>query len=83
MAEAFVDTLRCGLTGQIMTDPVLVCTQFNPNLVCGISYERTALQRWLRAQDDHETKFLPNPALKGVIGWYQSAIGGAGPVMVE
>ena len=83
MDEAFVDTLRCGLTGQIMTDPVIVCTKFNPRLVCGTSYERAALQRWLRVQGDSETKFSPNPALKGMIDWFNDVMGGADHVRME
>ena len=70
MDPTFIDALRCGLTGQIMVDPVVVCTECNPKLVQGVSYEREALQTWLAAQGDGETRFSPNPALKGVIGWF-------------
>lgn len=35
--DAFVDTLRCGMTGQIMEDPVIVCSKLNPRLQMGAS----------------------------------------------
>lgn len=66
MDPTFIDALRCGLTGQI-TGQITEC---NPKLVQGVSYEREALQKWLAAQGDGETRFSPNPALKGVIGWF-------------
>ena len=75
MDATFVDALRCGLTGQVMVDPVVVWTECNPRLVQGVSYERAALQRWLAAQGDRETRFSPNPALKGVIEWFDGVKG--------
>jgi hypothetical protein len=72
MAEAVADTLRCGLTGQVMKDPVVVSTDINPNLVYGQSYERAELKQWLAEQGDNETRFRPNPALKAVIVWYNN-----------
>jgi hypothetical protein len=57
--------LRCGLTGQPMTDPVIVWTSSHPRSVrVGVSYERLALEQWLRERGDCETRYGPNTALK-------------------
>jgi hypothetical protein len=71
--DAFVDALRCGLTGQVMVDPVIVWTDSNPALVCGGSYERSTLEQWLAERGDAATRFGPNVALKGMIGLYCGA----------
>jgi len=44
--------LRCGLTGQFMTDPVIVWTTLQPRLLRGMSYEKQALEQWLRECGD-------------------------------
>jgi hypothetical protein len=68
--DALADTLRCGLTGQIMEDPVVVCSKLNPRLEMGVSYERTALEQWLRERGDDKTKYGPNTALRRIIEQY-------------
>jgi hypothetical protein len=72
--DALADTLRCGLTGQIMEDPVIVHTKLNPKLVMGVSYERAALEQWLRERGDDKTKYGPNTALGGIIEEYRHAL---------
>jgi len=37
---------RCGLTGQIMQDPVIVTTKNDPYLIYGASYERKVLVKY-------------------------------------
>jgi len=71
--DAFVDTLRCGLSGCVMTDPVIVWTHGNPKLRRGASYERTVLETWLRESGDQETRFGPNTALRTLIRVYSGA----------
>jgi hypothetical protein len=73
--DAFADALRCGLTGQIMEDPVIVCSKLNPRLQMGASYERLALEQWLRERGDEKTRYGPNTALKRMIGVYRLAVG--------
>jgi hypothetical protein len=72
--DALADTLRCGLTGQIMEDPVIVHTKLNPKLVMGVSYERSALEQWLRERCDDKTKYGPNAALRSIIEEYRHAL---------
>jgi hypothetical protein len=72
--DALADALRCGLTGQIMEDPVIVCTKVNPRLVMGMSYERAALERWLRERGDDKTKYGTNTALRSIIEEYRHAL---------
>lgn len=72
--DAFIDALRCGLTGRVMQDPVIVWTKVNPGLTRGASYERAVLEQWLRDRGDDETKYGPNTALKNLIGLYRRGV---------
>ena len=72
--DALADTLRCGLTGQIMEDPVIVHTELNPKLVMGVSYERAALEQWLRERGDDKTRYGPNTVLKRLIDGYRQGV---------
>ena len=73
--NSFADALRCGLTGRIMTDPVIVWTKANPELICGGSYERLALEQWLLEHRDGATKYGQNAALKDLCLLYHEAKG--------
>ena len=81
---AFGDALRCGLTGDLMTDPVIVWTRSNPSgLVHGRSYERLALEQWLReCSDGGATRYGPNTALKE-LGLLYRKVGGAASMCLE
>jgi hypothetical protein len=72
--DAFVDTLRCGMTGQIMEDPVIVYTELNPHLELGTTYERRALEQWLRERGDDKTRYGPNTVLKRLIDGYRQGV---------
>jgi hypothetical protein len=58
--------LRCALSGAYMTDPVIVCSKDPPPpLVQGTSYERTALEAWIEA--NQEVQYVGNAVLKRVL----------------
>ena len=65
--------LRCGLSGQMMSDPVIVVTEFNSQLILGMSYERETLMAWLVERGDSDTRFVSNPALKQIIASFRAA----------
>ena len=66
--------LRCGLTGQPMTDPVVVWSTSQRRLVRGLSYERQTLEQWLRERnDDGATRYGPNTALRDFIACLRAA----------
>jgi len=57
----------CGLSGEIMVDPVIVCSTSDQALVVGVSYERATLEHRLALRGDEETRYVPNPTLQSLI----------------
>ncbi len=68
--EAFENALRCGLCQKIMTDPVVVTTEFNPSLRKGVSYQRDVLEKFLADKSDTQTRFGENQNLHKLIHLY-------------
>jgi hypothetical protein len=63
---------RCGLTGEIMRDPVIVITENDPCLVCGASYEREDLAKYIETEgkDRAHTLYVQNTILKRLLDDY-------------
>ena len=69
MAQALADSMRCSLSGKIMSDPVIIVKQTNNTLLLGCSFERNAVEKWMNENRDMETRFVSNPSLKETIGF--------------
>ena len=61
-----IPAFRCCLSNAVMRDPVIILST-NTELTSGLSYERTALERWLAERGDHSTRYCPNTALKAML----------------
>jgi hypothetical protein len=72
--EAFQNALRCGLSKQVMTDPVVVITDSNSSLQRGRSYERDVLEKWLAENGDDQTRYQGNPNLVQLINLYHQML---------
>jgi hypothetical protein len=74
MSTAHVAELccRCGLSGEVMTDPVIVTTQNDPRLTFGTSYERNDLVKYIETEgkDKGQTSFVQNTILKRLLDDY-------------
>lgn len=63
--------LRCSLSGAYMTDPVIVCSKDPPQpLAHGVSYERSALQKWMETSK-HAVRYVSNEVLRKVVEDYR------------
>jgi len=67
---------RCGLTGQIMQDPVIVTTKNDPYLIYGASYERKVLVKYIEneGKDKGVTLYVQNTLLKRLLDDYWKCI---------
>lgn len=67
---------RCKLTGDIMSDPVIVLTDEDKNLESGTSYEREALLKYLETtgKDRGQTQFVQNTMLKRLLDDYWKSV---------
>ena len=61
----------CGLSGETMVDPVIVCVTSDQALEVGVSYERATLEHRLALRGDEETRYVPNPALQRLIAAFR------------
>ena len=68
---SIASAIRCGLSGKIMNDPVIIVNQSNDTLELGCSFERSAVEEWMRENGDVQTRFVSNPSLKELIGAFR------------
>ena len=64
--QLLADALRCGLSGKLMSDPVIVVFSDSVDLEVGDSYERAALEQWKQDHAESQLRFVANPALKAM-----------------
>eukprot|EP00291_Cryptomonas_curvata_P016506 CAMPEP_0172153532 /NCGR_PEP_ID=MMETSP1050-20130122/1502_1 /TAXON_ID=233186 /ORGANISM="Cryptomonas curvata, Strain CCAP979/52" /LENGTH=165 /DNA_ID=CAMNT_0012822089 /DNA_START=48 /DNA_END=545 /DNA_ORIENTATION=+ len=74
--EALIDSFRCPLSAEIMSDPVILCNS-------GISYERIHIDKWLSTNSTdpltgrplRDRRLIPNPCLRALIASCCRALG--------
>ena len=64
--QPLADALRCGLSGKLMSDPVIVVSTDSADLHVGSSYERAELEQWKAGHGEAKLRFVDNPSLRAM-----------------